>query len=213
MLPQLCTGRITPPLQRDFYRRAYFCAATQPTNHQVRFCTDGGADRCSVPPFDGGPPARPGRQRDGKRQGADLRRLSCKSLELLRTSTPTACMPSSFSAQSRKRKAIHFVREKGVGLITRHQYGLQRPRSPAAAQALSCTLGHTALRADGAAARRAGRDTPLTVKMRIGWDADHLTGVEVAKRVEEANGADHRRTQPHAEQMYITPIGSGDRCH
>ena len=56
-------------------------------------------------------------------------------------------------------------------------------------------------------ARRAlGEDTPLTVKMRIGWDADHLTGVEVAKQV-EANGADliavHGRTR---EQMYIPPI-------
>ena len=42
--------------------------------------------------------------------------------------------------------------------------------------------------------------------MRIGWDADHLTGVEVAKQV-EANGADliavHGRTR---EQMYIPPI-------
>ena len=58
-----------------------------------------------------------------------------------------------------------------------------------------------------AAARRAlGEDTPLTVKMRIGWDTDHLTGVEVAKQV-EANGADliavHGRTR---EQMYIPPI-------
>ena len=58
-----------------------------------------------------------------------------------------------------------------------------------------------------AAARKAlGDDTPLTVKMRIGWDADHLTGVEVAKQL-EANGADliavHGRTR---EQMYIPPI-------
>ena len=58
-----------------------------------------------------------------------------------------------------------------------------------------------------AAARRAlGEDTPLTVKMRIGWDADHMTGVEVARQL-EANGADliavHGRTR---EQMYIPPI-------
>ena len=58
-----------------------------------------------------------------------------------------------------------------------------------------------------AAARRAlGEDTPLTVKMRIGWDADHLTGIEVAKQ-SEANGADliavHGRTR---EQMYVPPI-------
>lgn len=61
-----------------------------------------------------------------------------------------------------------------------------------------------------AAARKAlGDDTPLTVKMRIGWDADHLTGVEVAKQC-EANGADllavHGRTR---EQMYIPPIDAG----
>ena len=58
-----------------------------------------------------------------------------------------------------------------------------------------------------AAARKAlGDDTPLTVKMRIGWDADNLTGVEVAKQL-EAGGADliavHGRTR---EQMYIPPI-------
>ena len=58
-----------------------------------------------------------------------------------------------------------------------------------------------------AAARRAlGEDTPLTVKMRIGWDTDHLTGIEVAKQ-SEANGADliavHGRTR---EQMYVPPI-------
>ena len=58
-----------------------------------------------------------------------------------------------------------------------------------------------------AAARRAlGEDTPLTVKMRIGWDTDHLTGIEVAKQC-EANGADliavHGRTR---EQMYVPPI-------
>ena len=58
-----------------------------------------------------------------------------------------------------------------------------------------------------AAARRAlGEDTPLTVKMRIGWDADHLTGIEVAKQC-EANGADliavHGRTR---EQMYVPPL-------
>ena len=58
-----------------------------------------------------------------------------------------------------------------------------------------------------AAARRAlGEDTPLTVKMRIGWDADHLTGIEVAKQC-EANGADliavHGRTR---EQMYVPTI-------
>lgn len=51
-----------------------------------------------------------------------------------------------------------------------------------------------------------GPDKPLTVKMRIGWDAEQLTGVAVARQC-EANGADliavHGRTR---EQMYIPPI-------
>ena len=58
-----------------------------------------------------------------------------------------------------------------------------------------------------AAARQAlGEDTPLTVKMRIGWDEAHLTGVEVARQC-AANGADllavHGRTR---DQMYIPPV-------
>ena len=58
-----------------------------------------------------------------------------------------------------------------------------------------------------AAARGAlGPDKPLTVKMRIGWDAEQLTGVAVARQC-ETNGADlitvHGRTR---EQMYIPPI-------
>ena len=52
-------------------------------------------------------------------------------------------------------------------------------------------------------------DVPVTVKLRIGWDAEHLTGVEVAKQC-EANGADliavHGRTR---EQMYVPPIDAG----
>ena len=57
------------------------------------------------------------------------------------------------------------------------------------------------------AARRALGDTcPLTVKMRTGWDAGHLTAVEVARQC-EAHGADllvvHGRTR---EQMYVPPI-------
>ena len=58
-----------------------------------------------------------------------------------------------------------------------------------------------------AAARAAlGGDTPLTVKMRLGWDADCMTGPAVAKAC-AANGADllvvHGRTR---EQMYTPPV-------
>ena len=57
------------------------------------------------------------------------------------------------------------------------------------------------------AARAAlGEEVPLTVKMRIGWDDDHLTGPEVARQC-EAGGADllvvHGRTR---EQMYVPPV-------
>ena len=57
------------------------------------------------------------------------------------------------------------------------------------------------------AARQAlGEDTPLTVKMRTGWDDEHLTGPEGARQCEQ-NGADllvvHGRTR---EQMYIPPV-------
>ena len=52
----------------------------------------------------------------------------------------------------------------------------------------------------------AAEGTPVTVKMRAGWDGEHLTAVEVAKQC-EANGAAlitvHGRTR---EQMYIPPI-------
>ena len=57
----------------------------------------------------------------------------------------------------------------------------------------------------GRCPRSLGPDKPLTVKMRIGWDAEQLTGVAVARQC-EANGADliavHGRTR---EQMYIPP--------
>ena len=51
---------------------------------------------------------------------------------------------------------------------------------------------------------------PVTVKMRKGWDADHVTAVECAKACEQAGAAliaVHARTR---EQMY-TP-GIGDHC-
>ena len=59
------------------------------------------------------------------------------------------------------------------------------------------------------AAVDAAGETPVTVKMRAGWDADHITAVEVAKQCQE-NGAAlvtvHGRTR---EQMYLPPVGAG----
>ena len=122
----------------------------------------------------------------------------CKSLELLQDKHPHGLYAIQlFGAEPETlEKAILFVREKGVRF-----------------DMLDINMGCPAPKITGSGAgskllldRALGEDTPLTVKMRIGWDADHLTGVEVAKQV-EANGADliavHGRTR---EQMYIPPI-------
>ena len=105
-------------------------------------------------------------------------------------------------------KAIHFVWEKGVRFdMLDINMGCPAPKITGSGAGSKLLLDPPLCGQMVAAARRAlGEDTPLTVKMRIGWDADHLTGVEVAKQV-EANGADliavHGRTR---EQMYIPPI-------
>ena len=49
-------------------------------------------------------------------------------------------------------------------------------------------------------------DLPVTVKMRSGWDKDHINAVELAKRCEDAGAAAitvHARTR---EQMYAPPV-------
>ena len=105
-------------------------------------------------------------------------------------------------------KAILLVREKGIHFdILDINMGCPAPKITSSGAGSHLLLDPPLCGAMVAAARKAlGDDTPLTVKMRIGWDADHLTGVEVAKQC-EANGADllavHGRTR---EQMYIPPI-------
>lgn len=105
-------------------------------------------------------------------------------------------------------KAILLVREKGIRFdILDINMGCPAPKITSSGAGSHLLLDPPLCGAIVAAARKAlGDDTPLTVKMRIGWDADHLTGVEVAKQC-EANGADllavHGRTR---EQMYIPPI-------
>lgn len=52
-------------------------------------------------------------------------------------------------------------------------------------------------------AMTAATDLPITVKMRIGWDAEHLNAVEFAKRMEDAGASAicvHGRTK---EQLYM----------
>ena len=104
-------------------------------------------------------------------------------------------------------KAILLVREKGIQFdILDINMGCPAPKITSSGAGSHLLLDPPLCGAMVAAARKAlGDDTPLTVKMRIGWDADHMTGVEVAKQC-EANGADllavHGRTR---EQMYIPP--------
>ena len=105
-------------------------------------------------------------------------------------------------------KAILLVREKGIQFdILDINMGCPAPKITSSGAGSHLLLDPPLCGAMVAAARKAlGDDTPLTVKMRIGWDTDHMTGVEVAKQC-EANGADllavHGRTR---EQMYIPPI-------
>ena len=133
-----------------------------------------------------------------------------KSLELLQDKHPHGLYAIQlFGAEPETlEKAIHFVREKGVRFdMLDINMGCPAPKITGSGAGSRLLLDPPLCGQMVAAARKAlGDDTPLTVKMRIGWDADHLTGVEVAKQV-EANGADliavHGRTR---EQMYIPPI-------
>ena len=133
-----------------------------------------------------------------------------KSLELLQDKHPHGLYAIQlFGAEPETlEKAILFVREKGVRFdMLDINMGCPAPKITGSGAGSKLLLDPPLCGQMVAAARRAlGEDTPLTVKMRIGWDADHLTGVEVAKQV-EANGADliavHGRTR---EQMYIPPI-------
>lgn len=133
-----------------------------------------------------------------------------KSLELLQDKHPHGLYAIQlFGAEPETlEKAILFVRGKGVRFdMLDINMGCPAPKITSSGAGSKLLLDPPLCGQMVAAARRAlGEDTPLTVKMRIGWDADHLTGVEVAKQV-EANGADliavHGRTR---EQMYIPPI-------
>ena len=133
-----------------------------------------------------------------------------KSLELLKDEHPHGLYAIQlFGAEPESMaKAILFVREKGIRFdILDINMGCPAPKITSGGAGSKLLLDPPLCGQMAAAARKAlGDDTPLTVKMRIGWDADNLTGVEVAKQL-EAGGADliavHGRTR---EQMYIPPI-------
>ena len=105
-------------------------------------------------------------------------------------------------------KAILLVREKGIRFdMLDINMGCPAPKITSSGAGSRLLLDPPLCGAMVAAARKAlGDDTPLTVKMRIGWDDEHRTGVEVARQC-AGNGADllavHGRTR---EQMYIPPI-------
>ena len=105
-------------------------------------------------------------------------------------------------------KAIAIVKEQGIAFdILDINMGCPAPKITGGGAGSRLLLDPALCGAMVAAARQAlGGDTPLTVKMRIGWDEEHLTGVEVARQC-AANGADllavHGRTR---EQMYIPPV-------
>ena len=108
-------------------------------------------------------------------------------------------------------KAILLVREKGIRFdMLDINMGCPAPKITSSGAGSRLLLDPPLCGAMVAAARKAlGDDTPLTVKMRIGWDGEHRTGVEVARQC-AGNGADllavHGRTR---EQMYIPPIDAG----
>ena len=133
-----------------------------------------------------------------------------KSLALLRDKTPHGLYAVQlFGAEPETMaKAIAIVREQGIAFdILDINMGCPAPKITGGGAGSRLLLDPALCGAMVAAARQAlGEDTPLTVKMRIGWDEAHLTGVEVARQC-AANGADllavHGRTR---EQMYIPPV-------
>ena len=133
-----------------------------------------------------------------------------KSLTLLRDKTPHGLYAVQlFGADpDTLAKAIAIVKEQGIAFdLLDINMGCPAPKITGGGAGSRLLLDPALCGAMVAAARQAlGEDTPLTVKMRIGWDEAHLTGVEVARQC-AANGADllavHGRTR---EQMYIPPV-------
>ena len=133
-----------------------------------------------------------------------------KSVRLLRDNAPHGIYAVQlFGAEPETMaQAIRIIQEKGVQFdILDINMGCPAPKITSSGAGSKLMQDPELCGRMVAAARSAlGPDKPLTVKMRIGWDAEQLTGVAVARQC-EANGADliavHGRTR---EQMYIPPI-------
>ena len=133
-----------------------------------------------------------------------------KSLQLLRDKTPGGVYAVQLfgSEPDTLAQAIGLVRKAGIAFdMLDINMGCPAPKITGGGAGSKLMLDPPLCGAMVRAAREAlGPDTPLSVKMRIGWDDEHLTGPEVAARC-EANGADllvvHGRTR---ERMYIPPV-------
>ena len=104
-------------------------------------------------------------------------------------------------------EAVRIIRDKGVTFdLLDINMGCPAPKITGSGAGSKLMLDPELCGRMVRAAVEAAEGTPVTVKMRAGWDAEHLTAVEVAKQC-EANGAAlitvHGRTR---EQMYIPPI-------
>ena len=133
-----------------------------------------------------------------------------KSLALLRDPDPHGLYAVQLfgSEPELLGQAIGILREKGVRFdLLDLNMGCPAPKITGGGAGSKLMLDPPLCGAMVLAARAAlGEEVPLTVKMRIGWDDDHLTGPEVARQC-EAGGADllvvHGRTR---EQMYVPPV-------
>ena len=107
-------------------------------------------------------------------------------------------------------QAIHIIRDKGLTFdIIDINMGCPAPKITGSGAGSKLMLDPELCGRMVRAAVDAAGEIPVTVKMRAGWDADHITAVEVARQCQQ-NGAAlvtvHGRTR---EQMYIPPIDPG----
>lgn len=132
-----------------------------------------------------------------------------KSLQLLKDAAPAGLYAIQlFGAEPETlARAVEIVREKGIRFdMIDLNMGCPAPKITSGGAGSRLLLDPPLCGRIVRAVRAAAGDTPVTVKMRIGWDAEHRTAVEVAKQC-EAGGAAllavHGRTR---EQMYTPPI-------
>ena len=129
-----------------------------------------------------------------------------KSLELLRDDHPHGLYAIQlFGAEPESMaKAVLFVKEKGIRFdILDINMGCPAPKITGSGAGSKLLLDPPLCGQMVAAARKAlGEDTPLTVKMRIGWDDKNINVMEMAQLAQEAGVkaiAIHGRTR---EQFY-----------